>query len=269
MKRMPRACAWCDGEISATARADAVTCSKRCRQARHRFERLAVARSRASTPLRFAYADPPYPGTARRYYRDHPDFAGEVDHAALLSRLQEFDGWALSTSARALPAILAEAVAQALPVRVAAWVRGARPAASAWPLSAWEPVVFAGGRRLVSRDVAHDALVYRARPRMTDPRRVIGAKPATFVYWLFDLLGARPGDELVDLFPGSRGVARAFAAYTRRELRPLDASRVDVVSSRSSTGHMSRRDLGDDAPCSDRVDVSILRDASHLERRVA
>jgi len=221
-----RECAWCRGEISATARVDAVTCSKRCRQARHRFERLAVARARAAEPMRFAYADPPYPGTAARYYREHPDFAGEVDHAALLSALQGFDGWALSTSARALPGILAEAVAQALPVRVAAWVRGARPAASAWPLPAWEPVVFTGGRRLVqdARDVAHDALIYRARPRATDPRRVIGAKPATFCYWLFDLLGALPGDELVDVFPGSGGVARAFDAYNRRAVDERDAS---------------------------------------------
>jgi hypothetical protein len=26
-----------------------------------------------------AYADPPYPGQSHRHYRDHPDYAGEVD----------------------------------------------------------------------------------------------------------------------------------------------------------------------------------------------
>jgi hypothetical protein len=36
--------------------------------------------------VRFAYADPPYPGCAH-YYEGHPDFAGEVDHAALINRL--------------------------------------------------------------------------------------------------------------------------------------------------------------------------------------
>lgn len=32
---------------------------------------------------------------------------------------------------------------------------------------------------------------------------MIGAKPAEFCWWLFDLLGALPGDELVDLFDPS------------------------------------------------------------------
>ena len=59
-----------------------------------------------------------------------------------------------------------------------------------------------------------DALVHTARPRLTDPARVIGAKPATFARWLFDLFGARPGDEVHDLFPGSGGITRAWHAYT-------------------------------------------------------
>ncbi len=50
----------------------------------------------ASRAMRFAYADPPYPGKAHHYpERD------DVDHQALVERLAcEFaDGWALSTSA--------------------------------------------------------------------------------------------------------------------------------------------------------------------------
>ena len=35
--------------------------------------------------MRFAYADPPYIGRAY-YYKNHPDFAGEVDHAELVTR---------------------------------------------------------------------------------------------------------------------------------------------------------------------------------------
>ena len=103
---MTRLCAWCENPISARARRDAVCCSVRCRQARHRFLRAvgyaeAVAPGR---PLGLAYADPPYPGKAH-LYRDHPDYGGEVDYAALLARLAEYDGWALSTSAEALPAV--------------------------------------------------------------------------------------------------------------------------------------------------------------------
>jgi len=89
-----RLCVWCRGPIiPGRARRDAVCCSVRCRQARHRFLR-AVGRAEAVAhghPLRLAYADPPYPGKAW-LYRDHPDYGGEVDHAALIERLAGYDG---------------------------------------------------------------------------------------------------------------------------------------------------------------------------------
>lgn len=50
--------------------------------------------------MRLGYADPPYPGCAH-LYKDHPDYAGEVDHAALIKRLnEEFDGWITVGSTR-------------------------------------------------------------------------------------------------------------------------------------------------------------------------
>jgi hypothetical protein len=69
----------------------------------------AVGQAEAVGPgrsLRLAYADPPYPGKAW-LYRDHPDYSGEVDHVKLIGRLAAYDGWALSTSVEALPAVLA------------------------------------------------------------------------------------------------------------------------------------------------------------------
>lgn len=184
-------------------------------------------------PRRFAYADPPYPGLAG-YYRDHPDYAGEVDHAALLSRLATYDGWALSTSARALPEVLALAVAQALPVRVAAWIRGPRPHATAMhALNAWEPVIYVPVARDVERDTScaargnpsHSAGVSRrvdvlhhgVSPMLTLPTRVIGAKPAAFCRWMFELIGADPHDSFDDLFPGSGIVGKAWAFYATAE----------------------------------------------------
>jgi hypothetical protein len=137
-------CAWCENPIPAKARRDAVCCSVRCRQARHRFFR-AVGYADSVAPgrrLRLAYADPPYPAKAR-LYRDHPDYGGEVDHAALLAELSDHDGWALSTSAEALPVVL---VLCPPGVRIAAWHRGERPTRSRWPLHAWEPVLYSGGR---------------------------------------------------------------------------------------------------------------------------
>ena len=45
--------------------------------------------------MKIAYADPPYIGCAH-LYRDHPDYAGEVDHARLIERLErDYDGWIL------------------------------------------------------------------------------------------------------------------------------------------------------------------------------
>jgi hypothetical protein len=215
-----RVCAWCEGPILAAARRDAQCCSVRCRQARHRFTRtVGPGRSVAcGRPLRLAYADPPYPGKAY-LYRGHPDYAGEVDHTALIARLAGYDGWALSTSAAALPAVLALCPAG---VRVAAWHRGERPTASRWPLNGWEPVIYHGGRPLdPSRPEADlqtrriDSLVHGVSPMTTLPSRVIGAKPAAFCRWMFDLLGAAPGDHLDDLFPGSGVVHRAWCAFTQ------------------------------------------------------
>lgn len=217
---MIRGCQYCGRLIAPGARRDAVYCGKRCRQAAWRFGRGCPARapaaspSASSQPKRFAYADPPYPKRAARYYRRHQDYAGEVDVRELVAQLvTEYpDGWALSTSADALQAVLALCPDG---VRVAAWVRGERPTASHRPLNAWEPVIYSGGRPYVSERRRLDALVHTARPRTTDPDRVVGAKPSAFAWWLFDLLGALPGDELVDLFPGSGAIGRAWSIYSR------------------------------------------------------
>ena len=211
---MTRLCAWCENPIPARARRDAVCCSVRCRQARHRFLRaVGYAEQVSGRPLRLAYADPPYPGKAR-LYRGHPDYRGEVDHAELLERLAGYDGWALSTSAEALPQVLALCPPG---VRVAAWHRGERPTRSRWPLHAWEPVIYHGGRQLITTGQRRADSFVRVAPLDTLPGRVIGAKPAAVCRWIFTLLGAAPGDLLDDLFPGSGAVTRAWAAYTRQQ----------------------------------------------------
>lgn len=192
--------------------------------------------------MRLAYADPPYIGLARRYYQHHKDYAGEVDHVALVSQLQRFDGWALSASARSLPVVLD--VARQLrieDVQVAAWFRGARKVKSKKPLNAWEPVVFAGGRQLVELGARVDALICRSRPRTTEPNRVIGAKPAAFCAWMFDLLGARPGDEFVDVFPGSGGVSRAWELYASSSSTRDVSSPTASAESRAAVKHLRTR----------------------------
>jgi hypothetical protein len=192
--------------------------------------------------VRFAYADPPYPGKSRRYYREHPDYAGEVDHAALIDRLEtEFpDGWALSTSAAALQRIL-PMCPQPIPrgavgggtreqLRVLAWCKPlAQPGGRPGPLYGWEPVILRGGRRAGARTWPRDWLVcspemYTLRPKPAG--HVTGAKPPPFLEWVFRCLGAQSGDELVDLFPGSGAVAAAWGAFASQLALP---DPVDVI----------------------------------------
>lgn len=158
--------------------------------------------------MRLAYADPPYPGLAARYYRNQPDYGGEVDHRSLVDSLVSYDGWALSTSARSLGDVLALCPST---VRVCAWVKPQRSNRSASGLcNSWEPLIVFPARRegLALADWLSASV---ARGGDSD---LIGRKPLAFVCWMLRLLGARPCDSLDDLFPGSHVVSRVFAEFS-------------------------------------------------------
>lgn len=164
--------------------------------------------------MRFAYADPPYPKMARRYYGDHPDFAGEVDHEDLIHRLMRDypDGWALSTSAEATQMVWRMCPPS---TRLHIFVNGPRVVKSYQPLHAYEAVLVYGGRprsQPVAEDLS-DVLMFGGRQH-SHPGALPGMKPAVFCEWVFKLLGATVGDELDDLFPGSGAVSRAWALFT-------------------------------------------------------
>lgn len=202
-------------------------CGVVCRKRAWRFARAVLRRSPTSggtrpwardasrlspsSPGRFAYADPPYPGKAGYY-----DERQEVDHASLLEQLLEGwpDGWALSTSAEALPWVVRMCP---VGISVAAWRRQVRPTRSRRPLSAWEPLIVYGGRELPTDQPQEvtDHLDYRGRYD-SYPGALVGMKPPEFAVWMFAQLGALPGDELTDLFPGSGAIGRAWALYTSR-----------------------------------------------------
>lgn len=169
---------------------------------------------------RYAYADPPYLGCAKRHYSDHPDHAiyDTVEgHAALIDRLEfEFpDGWALSMGSSNLPSLLPIMPAG---IRIGAWIKPfANYKPNVNPAYAWEPVIFKGGRK-------------RGRYEMTIPdwvsasitlkRGCVGAKPDNFCFWIFRLLGILPEDDFIDLFPGSGAVSRAWDIYRRQMTFP-------------------------------------------------
>ncbi len=203
-----RRCGWCRADLTDPR---AIYCGRRCRQTAWRLRRRSVAQGLADAPGVFAYADPPYPGCAQRYYGDQPTYAGEVDHRALVASLEasSYAGWALSTSARALRDVLPLCPEGA---RVCAWTKPhGVPAATRGIHNAWEPVIVVGGRQ--RRPGVRDHLrALPARGGGTLP----GRKPLAFCAWLFDLLGMQPGDQLVDLFPGTGVVARAWEALSSR-----------------------------------------------------
>jgi hypothetical protein len=160
--------------------------------------------------MNYAYADPPYPGQSKRHYADHPDYAGEIDHQALIRTLEQDypDGWALSTNSPSLALLLPMFTVK---VRIGAWVKpfaSFKPGVN--PAFAWEPVIFYGGRkRARSEPTVRDWV----SANITLKKGTHGAKPETFSTWLFHLLGMEPGDTLDDLFPGSGAVTRAWESY--------------------------------------------------------
>lgn len=163
--------------------------------------------------MKLAYADPPYLGCARRY-REH-DLSRMWDLAESHGRLMElldaeYDGWALSASAKSLQQLLTLAP---INVRVAAWTK---------PFAAykkhvriaytWEPLIFRPARPN-NDDSAPQTRDSLSVP-MTTMRGVVGAKPSTFCRWVLDLLGYIDGDTIDDLFPGTGVMSRVAAQGT-------------------------------------------------------
>jgi len=203
-------CGWCRRRPRA---ATGLWCSKRCRQTAWRFRKLVVAEDLGDTPKRLAYADPPYPGTARRWYGDQPNYAGEVDHRALVSLLQDFDGWALSTSQAALREVLPLCPEG---VRIAAWIKpnGAAPATRG-PHGLWEPIIYQTARR--RRPGVRDWISAKpARGGGTLP----GRKPLAICAFVFRLLGASPVDQFSDLYPGTGIVGAAWREFVSLSRAP-------------------------------------------------
>ena len=153
--------------------------------------------------MRFAYADPPYPGMAHFYPENT-----EVDHGELIARLcaEYADGWALSTASTTLQDVLAVSPSD---IRVMAWVK---PFASfkkgVGVAYAWEPVIVRGGRRREPRQLTVTDWVAAS---ITLQRGLTGAKPEKFCHWLLEVLNVQPGDTVDDLYPGTGVMSRVLA----------------------------------------------------------
>lgn len=153
--------------------------------------------------MKFAYADPPYVGQARKHYGTD---AKEVNHPLLIEWLNgAHDAWALSLSTPSLQEILPMCPQG---VRVGAWVKPFaifKPNVN--PAYAWEPVIFGGGRR---RNRNEPTVRDWCSVNITLRRGLSGAKPDAFCFWLFEFAGLVADDEFTDVFPGSGAVTRAW-----------------------------------------------------------
>lgn len=173
--------------------------------------------------MRVAYADPPYLGQGQRLYGKHHAQAHEWDtverHAMLIAELsRDFpDGWAMSLSSPSLRVLLPLCPED---VRVAAWVKsfcafkkGVRPC------YAWEPVIFRGGRNTNHPPPVKGGKQTTPKDFFVAPitlkKGLTGAKPASVCRWILDLLNVQPGDEVVDLFPGTGVMGRIALEVTK------------------------------------------------------
>lgn len=163
--------------------------------------------------MRFAYADPPYPGQSAKHYGDHPDYAGEVDHAELIERMErDYDGWLLHTSAPGLWDVL-PLCPRPPAVRIYAWIKPfAAFKRNVSPAYAWEPVIVKPLRKAEPNRSDITMRDWFSEP-ITLKRGLTGAKPERVCRWLFEACGLHPDDELDDLYPGTGSVSRAWEAW--------------------------------------------------------
>lgn len=162
--------------------------------------------------MRLGYADPPYPGCAH-LYKDHADYAGEVDHVALIARLEaEFDGWVLHTNAT--PSTM-RLLAPLIP-NTARWMAWVKPFAAfkrnVSVAYAWEPVIVKAARKPVVSGRETPMRDWKAEG-ITMKRGLTGAKPEAVCHWAFEMLGAEPDDDLTDIFPGTGAVTRTWQTW--------------------------------------------------------
>ncbi len=196
--------------------------------------------------MKIAYADPPYIGCAH-LYRDHPDYAGEVDHVRLIERLErDYDGWILHAAATPRSIATLAPLVERTGARWMAWVKGFAAFKRNIPVAfAWEPVIVKAARkpvvskRLVMRDWIQESITLRVASLARSPKRsVIGRSrwsprvPKTRSTTCF-LAAARSRKR------GAHGVSNSLCRTSRRRgsLRPS----VCRIRQRMEQDHEGRR----------------------------
>ena len=178
--------------------------------------------------LKMAIADPPYFGTADRFYGKNGvgmvkgldydsnahDFAhlwnDPATHTDLLNYLMDsFNSFAIAMNTHSLPLYLKKIKPAAdNGFRVCSWIKTNSSPSGSRIRPGWEPV-------LIYNDVSRRSYRQGARTRdyliANAPRQgFIGQKPLEWTEWVVDLLGYCEGDTIADLFEGSGAVTSAL-----------------------------------------------------------
>ena len=178
--------------------------------------------------LRMAIADPPYFGTAKRFYspdgeayekgleyQSNQDSNADLwdnpeSHKELLEYLQDnFKSFAIAMNVHSLPLYLKKIKPSASSgFRVCSWVKTNSAPTGSRIRNGWEPV-------LIYNDVTRRSQQSGTRTRdyliCNAPREgFIGQKPYEWTEWIVELLGHKEDDTIADLFFGSGAVTSAL-----------------------------------------------------------
>lgn len=177
--------------------------------------------------MRIGYADPPYINCSH-LYKDHKDYAGEVDHEKLIRSLyQDYDGFILHASSVSLP--LFSHLINMNNTRIMAWVKPfAAFKKNVSVAYAWEPVIVKPARkpvvskRLIMRDWIDSSITMK--------KGLTGAKPEKVCHWAFEVVGAIPDDDLHDMYIGTGAVTKAWDSWRKLFTLPQPPKRKQIKS---------------------------------------
>jgi hypothetical protein len=172
--------------------------------------------------MKLIYADPPYLGQCASYDHFHNDggpmpwdgycWDEWTTHRDLLVWLSlNCDGYAFSCNPVDLKWIFQKALLEES--RVGSWTKTWHQIRPTTVQFAWEPVIFSPGRKDNKRKPMVRDWLSCAVTKQTGQR---GAKPDAFNDWILELLVYEPGDDFVDLFPGSGSMQRALDRFEQR-----------------------------------------------------
>lgn len=180
--------------------------------------------------MRLCIADPPYLGSAHRWYGiggkgksrgkgradEHPEaylWDNPESHVLLAQKLlTEFDGFAIALTPHSLSQYLSVIeTGRTNGIRVMSWIKPASPPSGNRITQSWEPVIvkiphIRKGRKIGRQMVDH---LVAAAPR----KGFAGSKPVAWTHWVLDAMGYQEGDEVVDMFNGSGAVSAAIQSY--------------------------------------------------------